>query len=65
MNFGSQGLTQLTIRYDNHPSAQSNPALQAIAIGNLSFSQQRVELDASQQAKLSLRPRGGFVMVLE
>ena len=39
VNFGSQGLTQLTIRYDNHPSAQSNPALQAIAIGNLSFSQ--------------------------
>jgi alpha-glucosidase len=33
--------------------------------GNLSFSQQRVELDAKQQAKLSLRPRGGFVMVLE
>jgi hypothetical protein len=33
--------------------------------GKLSFSQQRVELDAKQQAKLSLRPRGGFVMVLE
>lgn len=33
--------------------------------GNLSFREQRVELDAKQQAKLSLRPRGGFVMIVE
>jgi hypothetical protein len=33
--------------------------------GNLSFSQQRVDLDAKQQAKLTLRPRGGFVMIVE
>jgi len=32
--------------------------------GNLSFREQRVELDANQQAKLNLRPRGGFVMVV-
>ena len=38
VSFGAQGVTELTIRYDNHPSAQNNPALQAIAIGNLSFS---------------------------
>jgi hypothetical protein len=37
VGFGAQGVTQLTIRYDNHPSSQNNPALQAIAIGNLSF----------------------------
>jgi alpha-glucosidase len=33
--------------------------------GNLSFREQRVELDARQQAKLTLRPRGGFVMIAE
>ncbi|MGZ8524828.1 MAG: hypothetical protein ACXWV1_10395 [Chitinophagaceae bacterium] len=38
VGFGAQGVTQLTIRYDNHPSSQNNPALQAIAIGNLTFS---------------------------
>ncbi len=38
VNFGAQGVTRLTIRYDNHPSAQNNPNLQAIAIGNLNFS---------------------------
>lgn len=38
VSFGAQGVTQLTIRYDNHPSAQNNPLLQAIAIGNLTFS---------------------------
>ncbi len=38
VSFGTQGVTQLTIRYDNHPSSQNNPALQAIAIGNLAFS---------------------------
>ena len=32
--------------------------------GNLSFREQRVELDAKQQAKLNLRPRGGFVMIV-
>jgi hypothetical protein len=37
VSFGTQGVTKLTIRYDNHPSAQNNPNLQAIAIGNLSF----------------------------
>lgn len=38
VSFGSRGLTQLTIRYDNQTGAQANPALQAIAIGNLTFS---------------------------
>jgi alpha-glucosidase len=33
--------------------------------GNLSFREQRVELDAKQQASISLRPRGGFVMIVE
>jgi hypothetical protein len=33
--------------------------------GNLSFREQRVPLDAKQQANMVLRPRGGFVMVLE
>jgi hypothetical protein len=33
--------------------------------GNLSFREARVELDAKQQAKMSLRPRGGFVMIVE
>jgi hypothetical protein len=33
--------------------------------GNLSFREQRVELDAKQQASISLRPRGGFVMIME
>ncbi|HNR15766.1 MAG TPA: T9SS type A sorting domain-containing protein [Chitinophagaceae bacterium] len=38
VSFGSRGLTQLTLRYDNQTGAQANPALQAIAIGNLTFS---------------------------
>ncbi len=38
VDFGSQGVTQVTIRYDNHPLSQANPALQAIAIGNMAFS---------------------------
>jgi alpha-glucosidase len=33
--------------------------------GNLSFREQRVELDARQQARMSLRPHGGFVMIVE
>ena len=38
VNFGAQAVTQLTIRYDNHPSSQNNPAPQGIAIGNMAFS---------------------------
>jgi alpha-glucosidase len=33
--------------------------------GNLSFREQRVDLDAKQQASINLRPRGGFVMIVE
>lgn len=37
ISFGSQGVTEVTVRYDNYPTAQSNPALQAIAIGNMTW----------------------------
>ncbi|WP_205510702.1 T9SS type A sorting domain-containing protein [Longitalea arenae] len=37
ISFASQAVTQVTVRYDNHPSSQANPALQAIAIGNMSW----------------------------
>ena len=33
--------------------------------GNLSFRERRVELDAKRQASMILRPRGGFVMILD
>lgn len=45
INFGPQGVTQVTVRYDNHPSAQANPALQAIAIGNMSWSLTSLPVD--------------------
>lgn len=37
IDFGAQGVTQITVRYDNHPSSQADPALQAIAIGNMAW----------------------------
>ncbi len=37
VNFGVSALTSITIRYDNVVGTQANPALQAIAIGNMSF----------------------------
>lgn len=45
INFGAQGVTQVTVRYDNHPSAQANPALQAIAIGNMTWSLTSLPVD--------------------
>jgi alpha-glucosidase len=33
--------------------------------GNLSFREQRVELNTKQQVNMILRPRGGFVMIVE
>ncbi|MET0242164.1 MAG: T9SS type A sorting domain-containing protein [Flavitalea sp.] len=39
VNFGSTSITTMTIRYRNATGAQANPAAQAIAIGNISFSQ--------------------------
>lgn len=33
--------------------------------GNLSFREQPVELDAKRQTSINLRPRGGFVMIVE
>ncbi len=38
VSFGTTALTSITIRYDNAPGANSNPASQAIAIGSVSFS---------------------------
>lgn len=37
VSFGSTILSSVTIRYDNAPGAQSNPAAQAIAVGSMSF----------------------------
>jgi hypothetical protein len=37
VSFGSTVLNSITIRYDNAPGANSNPAAQAIAIGSVSF----------------------------
>ncbi|MCS3795141.1 T9SS type A sorting domain-containing protein [Niastella sp. OAS944] len=45
INFGAQGVTRVTVRYDNHPSALANPALQAIAIGNMSWSLTSLPVD--------------------
>lgn len=39
VSFGSASINSITIRYDNAPGADANPAAQAIAIGNLSFIQ--------------------------
>lgn len=36
-NFGGAVISSVTIQYKNGPGAQANPAAQAIAIGNLSF----------------------------
>jgi hypothetical protein len=33
--------------------------------GNLSFREQRAEINTKQQANMILRPRGGFVMIIE
>lgn len=37
VNFGAAVINTVTIRYDNAPGANSNPASQAIAIGSVSF----------------------------
>jgi Secretion system C-terminal sorting domain len=37
VDFGVSALTSITVRYDNAAGAQADPALQAIAIGNISF----------------------------
>jgi hypothetical protein len=37
ISFGPQGVTEVTVTYDNYPTAQANPALQAIAIGNMTW----------------------------
>lgn len=39
VSFGSAQITSITVRYDNAPGAQPNPAMQAIAIGSVSFTQ--------------------------
>ncbi|RYG03858.1 MAG: hypothetical protein EOO02_07470, partial [Chitinophagaceae bacterium] len=39
VNFGTTGITTMTIRYRNATGANANPAVQGIAIGNISFSQ--------------------------
>lgn len=39
VNFGSAVINSITIRYDNAPGSDNNPAVQSIAIGNISFSQ--------------------------
>ncbi len=39
VNFGSAVINSITIRYDNAPGCDNNPAAQSIAIGNISFSQ--------------------------
>jgi hypothetical protein len=39
VSFGSAEISSITIRYDNAPGAQANPAVQAIAIGSVSFTQ--------------------------
>jgi hypothetical protein len=44
---------------------QSGTAITDGEGGNLSFREQRVELDAKLQANINLRPRGGFVMIVE
>lgn len=37
VSFGTTALSSITIRYDNAPGANSNPASQAIGIGSVSF----------------------------
>lgn len=37
VNFGSAIINSITIRYDNAPGADANPASQAIAVGSVSF----------------------------
>lgn len=37
VNFGTAVINSITIRYDNAPGANSNPASQAIAVGAISF----------------------------
>ena len=39
VDFGSAVINRITIRYDNAPGCDNNPAAQSIAIGNISFSQ--------------------------
>ncbi len=39
VNFGSAVINSVTIRYDNAPGSDNNPAAQSIAVGNISFSQ--------------------------
>jgi hypothetical protein len=37
VSFGSLGLKSVTIRYDNAPGADANPAAQAIGVGSMAF----------------------------
>ncbi len=39
VSFGSAAINSISIRYDNAPGANNNPASQSIAIGNIGFSQ--------------------------
>lgn len=39
VSFGTAEISSITIRYDNAPGAQANPAMQSIAIGSVSFTQ--------------------------
>jgi hypothetical protein len=39
VNFGSVTINSVTIRYDNAPGANANPAAQSIAVGQVSFQQ--------------------------
>ncbi|MFN8291848.1 MAG: hypothetical protein U0U70_16440 [Chitinophagaceae bacterium] len=39
VNFGSYSINSVTIVYDNAPGADANPAAQAIAVGDVSFTQ--------------------------
>jgi hypothetical protein len=45
ISFASQAVTEVTIRYDNHPSSTPNPALQAIAIGNMTWLTEPLPVD--------------------
>jgi Secretion system C-terminal sorting domain len=47
VSFGSNVINSITIRYDNAPGANNNPAAQAIAVGAISFDQSTLPVTLS------------------
>ena len=47
VNFGTASINSITIRYENAPGANTNPASQAIAVGAISFSNSTLPVSLS------------------